>query len=130
MRAGGVLGQILSACILLFAVVLFNFILLHAAPGDPAEALASATGGATKEILDEIRRTYGLDQPLYLQFLRYVGNVLRGDFGNSIYFNAPVAGLISSARRRLFCWLARRSPSPLSPAPCSARSLHKSPMAL
>lgn len=94
MRAGGVLGQVLSACVLLFAVVLFNFILLHAAPGDPAEALASATGGATKEILDDIRRTYGLDRPLYQQFFYYLGNILRGDFGKSIYFNAPVAGLI------------------------------------
>lgn len=94
MRARGVLGQILSACALLFAVVLFNFILLHAAPGDPAEALASATGGATKEILEDIRRTYGLDRPLYQQFFFYVGNILRGDFGTSIYFNAPVAGLI------------------------------------
>ena len=94
MRASGVLGQVLSACVLLFAVVLFNFILLHAAPGDPAEALASATGGATKEILEDIRRTYGLDRPLYQQFFFYVGNILRGDFGKSIYFNAPVAGLI------------------------------------
>ena len=94
MRAGGVLGQVLSACVLLFAVVLFNFILLHAAPGDPAEALASATGGATKEILEDIRRTYGLDRPLYQQFFFYLGNILRGDFGKSIYFNAPVAGLI------------------------------------
>ena len=94
MRAGGVLGQVLSACVLLFAVVLFNFALLHAAPGDPAEALASATGGATKEILEDIRRTYGLDRPLYQQFFFYVGNILRGDFGKSIYFNAPVAGLI------------------------------------
>ena len=94
MRAGGVLAQILSACALLFAVVLFNFILLHAAPGDPAEALVAATGGGSKEILEEIRRTYGLDLPLYQQFFRYIGNILRGDFGTSIYFNAPVASLI------------------------------------
>jgi peptide/nickel transport system permease protein len=94
MRTGSIIGQFLSGCVLLFAVVLFNFLLLHAAPGDPAIALTGATGGATLESLTEIRHTYGLDQPLYLQFFWYLGNVLRGDFGNSIYFNAPVAGLI------------------------------------
>jgi peptide/nickel transport system permease protein len=93
-RAGGILSQIASGCVLLFAVILFNFILLHAAPGDPAEALASATGGATEEILAEIRKTYGLDLPLYRQFFLYVGHILHGDFGNSIYFGAPVTGLI------------------------------------
>jgi peptide/nickel transport system permease protein len=78
----------------LLAVVLFNFILLHAAPGDVAEAIAGATGGATKEALDEIRHIYGLDQSLPRQFLIYVGKLLHGDLGTSAYFNAPVAGLI------------------------------------
>jgi peptide/nickel transport system permease protein len=94
MRSGSFIGQIVSGCILLFAVILFNFVLLHAAPGDPAEALAGATGGATLEGLTEIRKLYGLDQPLYWQFLLYAGNILRGDFGQSIYFGAPVTGLI------------------------------------
>lgn len=94
MRAGGVAGQIASGCVLLFAVIFFNFILLHAAPGDPAEALTSATGGATKEILAEIRKTYGLDLPLYRQFVLYVDHILHGDFGRSIYFGAPVTALI------------------------------------
>ncbi len=94
MRGGSFIGQVVSGCMLLFAVILFNFLLLHAAPGDPAEALAGATGGATLEGLTEIRKLYGLDQPLYWQFLLYVGNILRGDFGQSIYFGVPVTGLI------------------------------------
>jgi peptide/nickel transport system permease protein len=94
MRAGSLIGQFASGCVLLFAVVLFNFVLLHAAPGDPAEALAGATGGATLEGLTEIRKLYGLDQPLYHQFFVYAGDMLHGDLGKSIYFNAPVAGLI------------------------------------
>jgi ABC-type microcin C transport system permease subunit YejB len=94
MRAGPILAQTGSALGLLLAVVLFNFILLHAAPGDVAEAIAGATGGATKESLDEIRHIYGLDQSLPRQFLIYVGNLLHGDLGTSAYFNAPVAGLI------------------------------------
>jgi peptide/nickel transport system permease protein len=94
MRGGPILAQIASALGLLLAVVLFNFILLHAAPGDVAEAIAGATGGATKEALDDIRHIYGLDQSLPRQFLIYVGKLLHGDLGTSAYFNAPVAGLI------------------------------------
>lgn len=94
MRGGSVLGQIVSGCGLLFAVILFNFVILHMAPGDVAEALTSATGGATKESLEEVRHLYGLDLPLPTQFLIYVTRLLHGDLGTSIYFNAPVAGLI------------------------------------
>ncbi|MBS0519486.1 MAG: ABC transporter permease [Proteobacteria bacterium] len=94
MRGGSVLGQLVSACGLLFAVVLFNFVVLHLAPGDVAETLTSATGGATKEILDQVRHLYGLDQPLHVQFLAYLSRLLHGDLGTSAYFNAPVAGLI------------------------------------
>ena len=94
MRSGSIIGRIVSGLVLLFAVTLFNFMLLHAAPGDPAIALTGETGGATQETLQQIRQLYGLDQPLYWQFLIYAANVLHGDFGNSIYFNAPVTQLI------------------------------------
>lgn len=94
MRGGPVLTQLGSALGLLLAVILFNFVLLHAAPGDVAEAIAGATGGATKEALDEIRHIYGLDQSLPKQFLIYVGRLAHGDLGTSAYFNAPVADLI------------------------------------
>jgi peptide/nickel transport system permease protein len=94
MRGGSLLAQIGSALALLFAVVVFNFLLLHAAPGDVAEAIAGAAGGATKETLDDIRKLYGLDQSLPRQFLTYACGLLRGDLGLSVYFNAPVSGLI------------------------------------
>ncbi len=95
MRVNALLSQIGSAAALLFAVVLMNFLLLHAAPGDAAEAIAGATGGAKKEGLDEIRRLYGLDQSLPQQFAIYVGRLVRGDLGTSVYFNAPVVDLIA-----------------------------------
>jgi len=95
MRVNALLSQIGSAAALLFAVVLMNFLLLHAAPGDVAEAIAGATGGATKEGLEEIRRLYGLDQSLPQQFAIYVGRLVRGDLGTSVYFNAPVVELIA-----------------------------------
>ncbi len=95
MRVNAILSQIGSAVALLFSVVLMNFLLLHAAPGDVAEAIAGATGGATKEGLEEIRRLYGLDQSLPQQLALYLGRLVRGDLGTSVYFNAPVVGLIA-----------------------------------
>jgi len=94
MRGGSILAPLASAVGLLLAVVLFNFLLLHAAPGDVAEAIAGATGGATKEGMDEIRRIYGLDQSLPRQFLVHVTRLAQGDLGISAYFNVPVASLI------------------------------------
>ena len=50
--------------ILLVCVLILNFFLIHAAPGDPAETIAGAMGGATAELLANIRLAYGLDKPL------------------------------------------------------------------
>ena len=50
--------------ILLIGVLVLNFFLIHAAPGDPAETIAGAMGGATARMLADIRSAYGLDKPL------------------------------------------------------------------
>ena len=84
-----------NALLLLIAVIVFNFILLAAVPGDIAETIAGEAGGASQEVMDEIRRSYGLDQPFHVQLLSYVGRVLQGDLGTSYYFNIPVTDLIA-----------------------------------
>ena len=76
----------------LFGVSLVSFSLLHTVPGDPAEVLAGIE--ATKEDVDRIRREYGLDQPLAIQYLRFVGNAVRGDFGISIQSRHRVRELL------------------------------------
>ena len=86
--------RIFYAVILILAVIVLNFILLHLAPGDPADVIAGEMGGATEELLAEIRRTYGLDQPWYVQLGVYLGKILTGDFGQSYFYNTPVAGLV------------------------------------
>ena len=53
-------------------------------------------GGATAEILSNIRAAYGLDKPLLVQLAIYLGHVARGDLGMSYYFNQPVIGLIAA----------------------------------
>jgi len=89
-----IVRRFLYAFLLLLAVVVFNFILLSLVPGDIAETIAGESGGASVELMAEIRRSYGLDQPFHIQLFTYVGKVLQGDLGSSHYFNVPVLDLI------------------------------------
>jgi peptide/nickel transport system permease protein len=86
--------RVFYAAALLLAVIVFNFILLSLVPGDIADTIAGEAGGASAEVMEDIRRTYGLDRPFYIQLLTYVGKVARGDLGMSYYFNEPVVDLI------------------------------------
>jgi len=83
-----------NAVVLLLAVLILNFTLIHIAPGDPVEVLAGEMGGATPELLAELRASFGLDQPFHVQLLTYLGNVLQGDLGYSYYYDKPVTDLI------------------------------------
>jgi peptide/nickel transport system permease protein len=89
-----VIRRIVYGLILVFAVILLNFILIHIAPGDPAEMLAGEMGGATQEIMASIRTAYGLDKSIPEQFLIYLGRMARCDMGTSFYYNQPVTQLI------------------------------------
>ncbi len=80
---------------LVLAVVVLNFLLVHAAPGDPVETIAGASGGMSEELKAQLRTQYGLDKSLPVQLGVYLGKVVRGDLGYSYFFNLPVAGLIA-----------------------------------
>lgn len=84
----------LYAVILLLAVLVLNFSMMHLAPGDVADTIAQSMGGADAEILAQIRADYGLDQPFLMQLGRYIGNVLQLDLGHSFFYNQPVTQLI------------------------------------
>jgi len=86
--------RVFYAAILLLAVVVLNFSMMHLAPGDVADTIAQANGGADAEILDRIRHDYGLDQPFPVQLGRYIGNIAQGDLGYSFFYNMPVTDLI------------------------------------
>src|SRR5689334_4152707 len=68
------------------SIVLFSFV--HLLPGDPATAILGQH--ATAERIATMRKYLGLDDPLYVQYVGYLGNLLRGDFGASIINNQPV----------------------------------------
>lgn len=69
---------------------------MHILPGDPTELmLAGAEGGAiSAERIAELRIAMGLDDPLHVQYLRFVGNALQGDLGTSIRFRSSVTELV------------------------------------
>lgn len=73
------------------AVSIVSFFLLRLS-GDVATAIAGE--GARQEDVDLIRRSYGLDRPLLLQYLDWLWRTVRGDFGTSLYFKTEVVGLI------------------------------------
>ena len=90
----GVGQRVVWGLILLLAVIVLNFSLIHMAPGDPAEVIAGEMGGATEEMMASIRATYGLDRPFHEQLLVYLGRVVQGDLGHSFFFDRPVTELI------------------------------------
>ena len=89
------ISRLAQGLALVLAVVVLNFVLVHAAPGDPVETIAGASGGMDEKLQAELRAQYGLDQPLPVQLGIYLGKVLRGDLGYSYFFNLPVSGLIA-----------------------------------
>lgn len=68
------------------------FVLLHLAPGDPADQLVPPDASHAER--EAMREAWGLDRPLPLQYLAYVGNLFRGNLGTSLYFDEPVVRLI------------------------------------
>lgn len=92
--ANYLLVRLLQALALVLAVVVLNFVLVHAAPGDPVETIAGASGGMSTELMAQLRTQYGLDKSLPVQLGVYLGKVIHGDLGYSYFFNLPVSQMI------------------------------------
>lgn len=90
-----VLRRLLQAVPLVFVIILINFVLIHAAPGDPVDFLVG-TMEASPEYLADLRREFGLDEPIWIQLWRYVSRIVVLDMGYSLRFREPVFGLIMS----------------------------------
>ena len=86
------LGRIIATIPVVVLISLLVFLLIHAAPGDPADLLLSDE--ASPADIAEARRRWGLDQPIYVQYLRFLANIASGDLGMSFRYSDPVIGLI------------------------------------
>ncbi|MEZ5851634.1 MAG: ABC transporter permease [Hyphomicrobiaceae bacterium] len=89
---GFIIRRLASTVIVMAIVAVFIFLLLHLSPGDPAAIIVG--DNATAEQIDAVRKRLGLDDPLPVQFVRWIGGVSRGDLGVSIFSHEPVTKLI------------------------------------
>jgi peptide/nickel transport system permease protein len=128
--------RVLATIPVVLLISLLVFLLIHAAPGDPADLLLSDEASA-RDIADA-RHRWGLDQPIYVQYLKFLSNILAGDLGISFKYADPVITMIGQRLPAtiepaivsiliaillgvpLGVWPGRsRTPGPTTSAPCS-----------
>ena len=93
MRLPYLVRKVLQLLALLFAVVVFNFLLFHVLPGDPTR-LYARSGRLTPEVVAQLRAVFGLDKPLWEQFWIYLKGLLHGDLGFSYTYRRPVSSIV------------------------------------
>src|ERR671919_2025159 len=82
----------------LLAMALVTFLVMHATPGSPLDPVAEGANPLSPEAQKNLAAHYGLDRPLYQQFLVFIGNAVRGDFGNSfVYKTRTVSEILVEA---------------------------------
>ena len=106
---GVIVNRLAAALPALAGVIVFTFLLTRVLPGDPASYFAGPTASA--EAIAQVKAELGLDRPLYEQFVRYIGQLVRGDLGQSLTTGQPVlkdlvSRLPASAELTLFALVA------------------------
>lgn len=87
-----IIRRTLQTVVVFFIIASLLFLLFRLAPGDPTLVYLSPT--FSEEMRLEIMRQFGLDQPLYMQYLVYMKNLFRGELGQSFHFSRSVASVI------------------------------------
>ncbi|MBP6898165.1 MAG: ABC transporter permease [Pseudacidovorax sp.] len=89
------LTRVAQGLVALVLIATVNFMLVRAAPGDPVSVMAGEAGASDAQFVSQLRREFGLDQPLSTQLTTYLGHVVRLDLGFSYRQQQPVAKLIA-----------------------------------
>ena len=87
------IGRFLQSLLVLWVVVTLLFLLFRLAPGNPLTAYIDTT--FTQEQQEELMARFGLDKPLSTQYVIYLGNLLKGDFGDSFFQRKPTSEVIA-----------------------------------
>ncbi len=90
-----IVGWVAKFVGVVLVIATFNFILVHAAPGDPVQVIASQSGAADAKLLAQLRAEYGLDKPYPVQLAIYLKRVVTLDLGYSYRQQRPVRALIA-----------------------------------
>jgi peptide/nickel transport system permease protein len=88
-----IVRRLLQAIPLVLGILTLVFIILQAAPGDPIAIYMHPS--VSPEVLEQMRENYGLDQPVHVQYVRWLKNFLSGDFGVSVAQNRPIASILA-----------------------------------
>ena len=89
-----VVRRLLQSIPLVLFVMAINFVIIHAAPGDPITYLYGSSADVSAEQMQRLRQELGLTQPLYVQYALYLRQLARGDLGFSVINRKPVLDLI------------------------------------
>ena len=89
-----IIRRLFQSVPIVLAIIVLNFFLLNMAEGDAVDVLAGEAGSATPEYMAELRAKFGLDQPLPVQLLVYLKNIISLDLGYSFRHDMPVSVLI------------------------------------
>ncbi|QLP96679.1 MAG: ABC transporter permease [Rhodoblastus sp.] len=92
--AGFLVARLIKAVLVILAIAALNFVLIRLAPGDPASVLAGEAGATDPNYVVELRRQFGLDEPMWKQLGLYLWKVAQFDFGYSYRNHVPVMQLI------------------------------------
>jgi len=95
-----IIKRILLLIPIIFIVAVIAFFITNSMPGDPVRVILGIM--ATESVVARLEQTLGLDQPLIVRFFRWLANIMRGDFGDSLYLNAPVAEVLIKRLRPTF----------------------------
>ncbi len=86
-----IIRRLIQAVPLLIAISVIVFAIVEIAPGDPAQMYVDPEKGADPEYIAQVRRSLGLDQPVYVRYVSWLAKTLQGDFGFSFRTRRPVA---------------------------------------
>ena len=94
-----ILKRLLAAVPLLFGILTVTFFIMQLAPGDPMDMYLEPQRQmeVDPEVIELLRIKYGLDQPIHIRYVRWLGNMLHGDFGESFRHRRPVSDLLKEA---------------------------------
>ena len=92
-----ILKRLLQAIPLLLGIATITFIFVHLAPGDPMDVYMEERyrREVDPQVIELLRKRYGLDQPLHVQYVKWMGNLAQGDLGESFRYRRPVASLLA-----------------------------------
>ena len=92
-----VVKRLLQAIPLLLGIATITFFIVHLAPGDPMDMYLEERyrREMDPQVIELIRKKYGLDKPIHVQYVKWIGNLVKGDLGESFRYRRPVASLLA-----------------------------------